>query len=58
MLGTSAALITTQLVSMMPGASLPTRLAYASALVGTTVYVIAVLASFWLPEPSREALPD
>src|SRR6266704_658294 len=33
MIGTSAALLTTQLVSAMPGASLPTRLAYASALV-------------------------
>ena len=58
MIGTSAALLTTQLVSSMPGASLPTRLAYASALVGTTAYVIAVVASMWLPEPSREELPD
>ncbi len=58
MIGTSAALLTTQLVSSMPGASLPTRLAYASALVGTTAYVIAVVASLWLPEPSREELPD
>jgi hypothetical protein len=58
MIGTSAALLTTQLVSAMPGASLPTRLAYASALVGTTAYVIAVVASLWLPEPSREELPD
>ena len=54
MIGTSAALLTTQLVSSMPGASLPTRLAYASALVGTVAYVIAVVASMWLPEPSRE----
>ncbi|MEP7307777.1 MAG: MFS transporter [Acidobacteriota bacterium] len=58
MIGTSAALLTTQLVSSMPGASLPTRLAYASALVGTSAYVIAVIASMWLPEPSREELPD
>jgi len=58
MIGTSAALLTTQLVSSMPGALLPTRLAYASALVGTTAYVIAVVASLWLPEPAREELPD
>jgi len=58
MLGTSAALVTTQLVASMPGASLPIRLAYASALVGTLAYVIAVAASLWLPEPSREELPD
>jgi len=58
MIGTSAALLTTQLVSVMPGATLPTRLAYASALVGTTAYIIGVAASMWLPEPTREALPD
>ena len=58
MIGTSAALVTTQLVASMPGASLPIRLAYASALVGTVAYIIAVAASFWLPEPSREELPD
>ncbi|MEO8260162.1 MAG: MFS transporter [Acidobacteriota bacterium] len=58
MIGTSAALVTTQLVGAMPGATLPTRLAYASALVGTTVYVIGFVASWWLPEPGREELPD
>ena len=58
MVGTTAALVTTQLVNVMPGASPPTRLAYASALVGTTVYVIGFAASFWLPEPKREELPD
>jgi MFS family permease len=58
MIGTSAALLTTQLVSVMPGAILPVRLAYAAALVGTTAYVIGVVASMWLPEPKREELPD
>jgi MFS family permease len=58
MFGTSAALITTQLVPYMPGASLPTRLAYACALVGTSVYVIGSIACFWLPEPKREELPE
>jgi MFS family permease len=58
MIGTSAALLTTQLVALMPGATPPTRLAYASALVGTTVYVIGLAASFWLPEPARDTLPD
>ena len=42
----------------MPGATLPTRLAYASALVGTSVYIIGFAASCWLPEPGREELPD
>jgi hypothetical protein len=58
MVGTSAALVTTQLANVMPGASAPTKLAYASALVGTLAYVLGLLASFWLPEPKKEALPD
>ena len=58
MIGTSAALLTTQLVPMMPGAAAATKLAYASALVGTAAYIIGVTASFWLPEPKREDLPD
>ena len=58
MIGTSAALLTTQLVRVMPGASAPIKLAYASAVVGTAAYVIGFVASFWLPEPQREELPD
>jgi predicted MFS family arabinose efflux permease len=58
MFGTSAALLTTQLANVMPGATAPTKLAYASALVGTTAYVLGLVASFWLPEPKREELPD
>ena len=51
MIGTSAALVTTQLVPAMPGGSVPVQLAYACAVVGTIIYVIGVVASFWLPEP-------
>src|SRR6185503_15419625 len=58
MIGTMAALVTTQLANVMPAASAPTRLAYASALVGTTAYVLGLAASFWLPEPGQEELPD
>jgi hypothetical protein len=58
MIGTSAALVTTQLVTRMPGASAPIRLAYAAAIVGTAAYIIGTAASFWLPEPKREELPD
>jgi MFS family permease len=58
MIGTCAALVTTQLVNAMPGATPPLKLAYAAALVGTTVYVIGFIASFWLPEPKREGLPE
>ncbi len=58
MIGTSAALVTTQLVTRMPGASAPIKLAYAAAIVGTAAYIIGTAASFWLPEPTREELPD
>jgi MFS family permease len=58
MIGTSAALVTTNLVASMPGATPVAKLAYAGALVGTTVYVIGFIASFWLPEPGKEDLPD
>ena len=58
MIGTMAALVTVQLVTSMPGGSVPIRLAYASAVVGTAAYVIGVIASRWLPEPRQAGLPD
>jgi MFS family permease len=58
MIGTLAALVTTSLVPLMPGAAVPIKLAYAAALVGTTVYVIGVVASRWLPEPKSTELPE
>lgn len=58
MIGTSAALLTTTLVASMPGASPAIKLAHAAALVGTTAYVIGFIASFWLPEPKQEELPE
>src|SRR5437867_2459602 len=58
MIGTSAALLTATLANVMPGAGASARLAAAAAVVGTAVYVIALVASFWLPEPSQEKLPE
>jgi len=58
MIGTSAALLTTSLVASMPGATPVVKLAYAAALVGTSVYVLAFIASWFLPEPSQEELPE
>jgi MFS family permease len=62
MVGTSAALVTTQLATLlagaMPGTSPPHRLAFAAAAVGFTVYAFGFILSFWLPEPKEEALPD
>jgi hypothetical protein len=58
MLGTMGALVTVNLVAFMPGAAVPVRLAYAAAIVGTAAYAIGFAASFWLPEPPQEDLPD
>jgi predicted MFS family arabinose efflux permease len=58
MIGTSAALVTTQLANVMPGAGPAMKLAYAASLVGLVVYVGGFIASFWLPEPKSEELPE
>ena len=58
MIGTSAALVTTSLVASMPGATPAVRLAYAAALVGSSVYVIGFITSWFLPEPKQEDLPE
>jgi MFS family permease len=55
MIGTFAGLVTTRLVEHMPGGTVPIRLAYACAVVGTTVYVIGIAASFFMPEPKPES---
>jgi hypothetical protein len=51
MLGTSAALLTTKLTTLM---SLPN----AAAAVALFAYLGGFIASFWLPEPKQDKLPD
>ena len=58
MLGTSAAMLTTTLANSTPGTSPAMKLANAAAIVGLLVYVIGFTASFWLPEPGEEKLPE
>ncbi|PYV41256.1 MAG: MFS transporter [Acidobacteria bacterium] len=58
MIGTSAALLTTQFANIMPGGSPSAKLAYAAAAVALLVYAVGFLASFWLPEPEQDKLPD
>jgi hypothetical protein len=58
MLGTGFAFVTTQLANITPGATPQTRLAYAAAIVGFGVYLGGFIASWWLPEPKGEALPE
>jgi hypothetical protein len=58
MVGTSAALLTTQLANIMPGAGPAARLAYAAAIVACLVYAVGLIASFRLPEPQEDKLPE
>jgi MFS family permease len=58
MIGTSAAFVTATLASAMPGATPAVKLAWSAALVGFVVYAVGFAASFFLPEPKTEALPD
>jgi Na+/melibiose symporter-like transporter len=58
MIGTSAALLTTQLANSMPGGNAFTQLAYAASAVALLVYGGGLIASFWLPEPQAANLPE
>jgi MFS family permease len=58
MIGTSAALLTTQIASTMPGGTPAAKLAYGAAAVAFLVYAVGLIASFWLPEPKQEELPE
>ena len=58
MIGTFAAMVTTTLQNYMPGAGPPEKLAYAAGLVGFLCYAVGLAASFKLPEPSEQELPD
>jgi MFS family permease len=58
MIGTSAALLTTQLANVMPGATPFTKLAYSASAVALLVYAVGFTSSFWLPEPQQDKLPE
>ena len=58
MIGTSAALLTTQLANIMPGAGPSTKLAYAATSVALFVFVLGFASSFALPEPQQDKLPE
>lgn len=58
MIGASAPLLTTQIAMSMPGTTPAMHLAYGAAAVAFLVYLIGLVASFWLPEPKQEELPE
>ena len=58
MLGTSAAMLTTSIANFAPGGTPFRQLAFAAGTVGFLSFAIGLAASFWLPEPPQEILPD
>jgi MFS family permease len=58
LVGTSFAWITATLAVTSDRAFAPIKVALVAAVVAFSVYLIGFIASFWLPEPQQEELPD
>src|SRR5262245_5681117 len=58
LIGTSFAWITATLAVTSDRAFAPTKVALVAAAVAFSVYLVGLIASFWLPEPQHEELPD
>jgi MFS family permease len=58
MIGTFAAALTALVASYLPYATGPLKFASAAAIVGTSIYAIGLIASFFLPEPNPKAVAD
>jgi MFS family permease len=58
LLGTMFAWVTATLAVTDTPAFAPTKVALVAAAVGFSVYLIGFIASFWLPEPKRDDLPE
>jgi MFS family permease len=58
LIGTSFAFVTLTLAQTTDRASAPAKLALVAAGVGFSVYLIGLIASYWLPEPKEELLPE
>jgi hypothetical protein len=55
MIGTMAATLNTEFLAGMFDGPRPMQVATAAAVIGGSVYLIALVASLWLPEPPAEA---
>jgi hypothetical protein len=55
MLGTMAAIVNTELLAPLFSGENPVRVATAAAVIGATVYAVALVLSFLLPDPRPEA---
>jgi MFS family permease len=58
LIGTSFAWLTATLAVTTDRAYAPIKVAYVAAAVGFSVYLVGFVASFWLPEPPKDNLPD
>ena len=58
LIGTFAALVTWSLAGFMPYPDKPMQFAVTAAIVGTTIYLIGLLTSFFLPEPDPKTVAD
>ncbi len=58
LIGTSFAWVTASLAVTPDRAYAPTKIALVAAGVGFSVYLVGLMASFWLPEPGREGMLD
>jgi MFS family permease len=58
LIGTSFAWVTATLSITADRALAPGRIAMVAAAVGFSVYLVGLIASFWLPEPEEEKLPE
>jgi MFS family permease len=58
LIGTSFAWVTATLAVTSDRAFAPTKVALVAAAVAFGVYLVGLIASFWLPEPSKDQLPD
>ena len=58
LIGTSFAWLTATLAVTTDRAYAPTKVALVAAGVAFSVYLVGLIASFWLPEPGKTDLPD
>src|SRR5215210_1651458 len=58
LIGTSFAWLTATLAVTADRAAAPAKMAMTAAAVGFGVYLVGFIASFWLPEPPVETVPD
>jgi MFS family permease len=57
-IGVSAALLTTTLSNVMPGAGHAAKLAHSAGAVAVLFLVLGLIGTFWLQEPHGDRLPD